>query len=319
LPEAKPPVATAPATAGRRADLAVPPLPTPTLFFAPLEQAPDERVPTPRAAEGADDPAAKPSAEKPAGETARGAEEPKEKKPAFPPIGDMTFKQVVIKDLREGPGALGRGFKQSVAKPENLLILGIAFGADRTTREHWDTTVRDYFRRHAYHTSLSQTGDFGSIIGNPSLHAGIGLIWYGLAVNAHDDKQHEFSRVLLEALIVNDLTTVVLKESMRDKGPNGERWGWPSGHASSSFCIASVIHEYYGWGPAIPCYLVAGYSAATRLADREHDLSDLVFGTALGLVIGHSVVKGELPQIAGFRVLPMGGPGVGGVMLVKSW
>jgi len=235
------------------------------------------------------------------------------------PLEGMTFKQVIVEDLREMPASLGRGFKHAFAKPENLAILGAAFGADRVVRHNWDENVREYFARHENQTSLSATGDFGSVIGNPGLHIGIGLLWYAAAVHNGDAEQHEKSKVLLEALLVNDMATEVFKFSMDDDAPNDERWGWPSGHFSSSLCFASVVHEYYGVKAAIPLYLVAGYSGATRLADREHDLSDLVFGGALGLVVGHSIVKGELPQVAGFQVLPYGGRGVGGVMLVRSW
>jgi hypothetical protein len=84
-------------------------------------------------------------------------------------------------------------------------------------------------------------------------------------------------------------------------------------------CFAAVMHEYYGWQAGVPLYMLAGYSAATRLEDREHDLSDVIFGAALGLVVGHSVVQGELPQVAGFHLLPYGGRDAGGLMLVKQW
>jgi hypothetical protein len=290
-----------------------------SLYLVPIAPAAAEPVPpqAPAEAPGAGD--AKAPEAKAAEGGAAGEAEAEGERPEFRPIGDMTFRQVVVQDLREMPAALGGGFKHAFVKPENLLILGAAFGADRIVRNNWDESVRDYFARHENQTSLSATGDFGSIIGNPALHFGIGLAWYAAAVRGDNARQHEMSKVLLEALLVNGITTQVLKFSMDDESPNNEQWGWPSGHFSSSLCFASVMHQYYGLGAATPLYLLAGYSAATRLADREHDVSDLVFGGALGLVVGHSVVKGELPQVAGFRVLPYGGRGVGGLMLVRSW
>ena len=86
-----------------------------------------------------------------------------------------------------------------------------------------------------------------------------------------------------------------------------------------SMCFASVIHEFYGWKAALPLYALAGYSAATRAEDREHDVSDLVFGAALGLVVGHSVARGAPAEIAGFAVVPYAGPDSGGLLLVKRW
>jgi hypothetical protein len=244
-------------------------------------------------------------------------DEPDRAKVCFAPIQGKSFAEIFRTDVRAAPSAVWRGTKYSFANAENLVVLSLAFGADRIVRNNLDKQVRDELRR--TDTSMSETGDFGSVIGNPALHLGIGAAWYLCSVAERDARGHEFSKTMLEALSVTGLSTVLLKASVHDRSPNGERWSWPSGHMSSSICFASVIHEYYGWQAALPLYLLAGYSGASRLEDREHNLSDLVFGGALGWVIGHSVVKGELPQVAGFYVLPWGGGDGGGVMLVRRW
>jgi len=264
----------------------------PTLFFAPRE----EEAGAPAGGEG---------------------KAPEAATPAFEPIEGKTFGEILKADIREGPAAIGRGFAHSYGKPENLLILGAAFGVDRIVRHNWDEDVRHYFEDND--SSLAETDDFGSIIGNPGLHFLIGGTWYLAAVQQRDARHHELSKVLLEALIVNNTSTLALKVAMDDRAPNGQKYGWPSGHTSSSICVAAVMHEYYGWKAGVPLYLLAGYSAATRLQDREHDLSDLVFGAALGYVVGHSVVKGELPRIGGFTVLPYADRNAGGVMFVKGF
>ena len=245
--------------------------------------------------------------------------QPEPERPAAPraPIHELSFGDTLKIDLREAPGHIWSGTKHAFAKPENLLILGVALGADRVVRHNLDGRVRDELRHDD--TSLAETGDFGSVIGNPALHFGIAGAWYLGAVHQRDSRHHEMSKVMIEALVVNALATGLLKVSMDDRAPNDEHYGWPSGHTSSSVCFAAVMHQYYGWKAGLPLYLLAGYSAATRLEDREHDLSDLVFGAALGWVVGHSVAKGELPEVAGFYVLPYGGPGAGGLMLVKQW
>ena len=236
---------------------------------------------------------------------------------AFESIEGKTFGEILKTDIREGPASVGRGFVHTFAKPENLLILGAAFGVDRIVRHNWDEDVREYFEDND--SSLAETDDFGSIIGNPGLHFLVGGTWYLAAVQQRDARHHELSKTLLEALIVTNASTMAFKLGMDDRSPNGEQWGWPSGHTSSSVCVAAVMHEYYGWKAGVPLYLLAGYSAATRLEDREHDLSDLIFGAALGYVAGHSVVKGELPQIGGFTVLPYADRNAGGVMFVKGF
>ncbi|HUU91270.1 MAG TPA: phosphatase PAP2 family protein [Phycisphaerae bacterium] len=254
----------------------------------------------------------------PTGDAGPGAEAKREP-PDAPPatIEGMSFGEILKIDLRETPRQMWSGTKHSFANPGNLLVLGVAFGADRIVRHNLDGRVRDELRHDD--TSLAETGDFGSVIGNPALHFGIAGAWYLGAVHGRNAEHHAMSKVMIEALAVNGLATGLLKVSMGDQSPNGERYGWPSGHTSSSVCFAAVMHEYYGWKAGLPLYLLAGYSAATRLEDREHDLSDLVFGAALGWVVGHSVAKGELPQIAGFHVLPYKREDAGGLMLVKQW
>ena len=295
-------------------------VPRQVLFFAPrMEPSPLDPVP-PLAAADAKSPA-QPAEPQPAGAAAASpaAAEKATKAPEFPPLPGETFGQVVKSDLLAVPRKIWSGTKDTFGNVENLAVLSVAFGADRVVRHNLDGDVRRELLLRGDHSSLHETGDFGSVAGNPFLHFGIAAAWYGISVDRRDVKNYSFSKTMIEALVVNDLWTMLFKAGMGDHSPNGEWGGWPSGHMSSSVAFASVVHEYYGWGPAIPLYLLSGYVGATRLQDREHDLSDLVFGAALGWCVGHSVVKGELPQIGGFTALPYGGNGVGGLMFVKQW
>jgi hypothetical protein len=313
-------------------------VPRQVLFFAPrMEPSPLDPVPPLAAADPSSAAAALPlrrvdaksgrAARAPCAGQRRGpaaaaspaAAEKATKAPEFPPLPGETFGQVVKSDLLAAPGKIWSGTKDTFGNVENLAVLSVAFGADRVVRHNLDGDVRREFLLRGDHSSLHETGDFGSVAGNPFLHFGIAAAWYGISVDRRDVKNYSFSKTMIEALVVNDLWTMLFKVGMDDCSPNGEWGGWPSGHMSSSVAFASVVHEYYGWGPAIPLYLLSGYVGATRLQDREHDLSDLVFGAALGWCVGHSVVKGELPQIAGFTALPYGGNGVGGLMFVKQW
>jgi len=235
----------------------------------------------------------------------------------FEPIEGMTFGEILKEDLQATPGKLWSGTKLSFANPTNIAILTAVFGVDRIVRNNADDRARHY--THDNKTSLDETRDFGEIVGHPGLHFAAAAAWYLASVDARDAKNHELSKVLIEALAINGLTTQVLQMSVNQHDPSGDRYGWPSGHTSSSFCVASVLHEYYGWQVGAPAYLVSGYIAATRVGDRKHNISDVIFGAALGVVIGHSIVKGELPQVAGFTVLPYGGLDAAGVMLVRSW
>ncbi len=224
---------------------------------------------------------------------------------------------ILKRDLRQAPESLWSGTKQSFGNCENLVFLGVVFGGDRVVRHNLDSEVRREL--HNNDTSLAETGDFGTVVGNPALHFGIAGAWYLASVHYRDDRHHRMSTTMIEALAVNGLSTMLLKVSMDDETPNDEEFGWPSGHTSSSVCFASVMHAYYGWKVGLPLYALAGYVAASRLEDREHDLSDVIFGAALGYVTGHSIATGKMPRLGRFDVLPYAGHDAGGVMLVTRW
>ena len=60
---------------------------------------------------------------------------------------------------------------------------------------------------------------------------------------------------------------------------------FPSGHASASFAVATVVAKYC---PALawPCYALAGFVAVTRVFRGSHFVSDVVAGVVLGIVVG---------------------------------
>lgn len=60
---------------------------------------------------------------------------------------------------------------------------------------------------------------------------------------------------------------------------------FPSGHASASFAVASVIAHYFPrW--ARVAYALAGFVTLTRVFRGSHFISDALVGALLGLVIG---------------------------------
>jgi len=232
-------------------------------------------------------------------------------------LDGKTFGDILKDDLRAAPGRLWNGTKLSYFNWPNFAILSLSFGADQIIRNNLDDRVMDHMERH--HTSLDQLGDTGEVLGHPALHFAAAGAWYFASVAAKDEKNHELSKVMIEALAVNGLTTALLQESVHQHDPRGDYFGWPSGHTSSSFTVASVLHEYYGWQVGVPAYVLAAYVGASRVEDRRHNLSDVWFGATLGLVVGHSVARGELPKIAGFTLLPFNRDDAAGLMLVRQW
>ncbi|MBN2447291.1 MAG: phosphatase PAP2 family protein, partial [Phycisphaerae bacterium] len=135
---------------------------------------------------------------------------------------------------------------------------------------------------------------------------------------------HEFSRSLAQALCVNGITTMALKASTNTRTPDGEGLGWPSGHTSSAFTVAAVVNEYYGPWVGVPSLALAGLVGYQRLDSRVHDFSDVVFGAALGYVIGTSIAsenKTAFPEVFGMQLVPFADPETGatGFALMKTY
>ena len=103
--------------------------------------------------------------------------------------------------------------------------------------------------------------------------------------------------------------------------PNGESLGWPSGHTASSFTMAAVLDEYYGPWVGLASYGLAGLVSFSRIDDREHDLSDVIFGAALGYSIGKVVAAQHHRDSSGVTLLPLLDPveGTTGVALEKQF
>ena len=234
------------------------------------------------------------------------------------PLAGRSAGEVIKDDLKLLPRELWKSTKDS-ASIQNLAILGLAGGLSAVSRGSWDDRVDRSFERHEG-SLFEKTGDFGSVAGNPLAHFGFALGAYGLSIHTENDDLYGFSKSLTQALVLNGLVTSGLKLAANDYSPNGESLAWPSGHTSSTATVAAVAWEYYGWKAGVPLYLLTGFVAASRLEDREHWLSDVIFGAVLGSVIGHSVARGRTLEVGGFTVLPYIHPrGGAGIMFAKQF
>jgi membrane-associated phospholipid phosphatase len=94
---------------------------------------------------------------------------------------------------------------------------------------------------------------------------------------------------LIRAQALNALITVPLKAVVDRQRPNGGHYAFPSGHTSATFATAATLHAHYGWRVGIPAYAAATFVAWTRARDGKHWLSDIAFGSAVGIVAGRTV------------------------------
>jgi hypothetical protein len=98
-------------------------------------------------------------------------------------------------------------------------------------------------------------------------------------------------------------------------GTKQSGFSFPSGHSATTFAAATVLQQHLGYKAGVPTYLIASYVAASRLHDNRHFASDVVFGAAVGIVIGRSVTW----HGRNFYASPMLVPNGAGVLVqVKS-
>lgn len=235
-----------------------------------------------------------------------------------PPAKDGCVARLTFRDDARGFGGLLKDDFQGLLTWNNAAILAAAAGGAIAVRQELDGRVRDYTERHSHRWGNTSTtlGKFGDVpVQIPAL-AGI----YGYSLWTQDAELHDFSSALISAYTITGVSTVLLKVAVNTERPtdewNGGQYGFPSYHTASSFAIASVIDEYYGHRAGLPAYAFAGLIGWSRIDERDHDLSDVLFGSVLGYVIGKSVAGRHLRCDPNVRIFPYFHPtdGTPGVM-----
>jgi len=129
----------------------------------------------------------------------------------------------------------------------------------------------------------------GQTIGSARFQLAGALATYAVGRIASSPTASAMGFDLLKAHMMAQVLTGGLKMSFRRTRPDGERFSFPSGHASVTFASATVLQRHFGWRVGIPAYAVATYVASSRIQEQRHYLSDVAFGAMLGIVAGRAV------------------------------
>ena len=224
-----------------------------------------------------------------------------------PPEPEHTgFKALVIETARD--------FKAFPRRQSTWVILGIGAGA-AALGHPFDDEVNE-------HLGGTTTGRFfaaGKWIGAAYVQAGtaVGLYVVGRYVMPHAKGEPRTNKVshlgfdMLRALMVSQALTQGMKVAIQRDRPTGECCAFPSGHASATFATASVLERHLGYRGSWPMFVIASYVAMSRLHDNRHFLSDVLFGSSLGIASGWTVVGRH--GRSNYALTPM--PIKGGVMI----
>jgi hypothetical protein len=195
-----------------------------------------------------------------------------------------------------------------LASMENLMWVGIGSGAAAGIHP-----LDDNINRHFAGTSAEDTffGP-GKYIGQTATLAASSLTVYAIGRIKDQPKVSHIGMDLIRALVVDEALTEGLKLSAHRERPDGSNdRSFPSGHASTTFAVATVLERHLDWKMWGPAYLFSSYVAMSRLHENRHFASDVAFGAALGIIAGRTVTRpgsdkyalNILPARGGFAIL----------------
>ena len=203
---------------------------------------------------------------------------PEEKEPVTPPhTGIRALAVGVLQDFKHVPTL------------PNLYITA-ALGGAALAAHDLDRDVNTRLRGHE--NAATPIFAAGKYIGQTPVQVSAALATYAYGRLRDEKKVSHFGMDLLRAQIVCGAMTAGLKyATQRERPDQSNNHSFPSGHASVTFATATVIERHLGWKSSALGYTVASYVAASRLHDNRHWLSDVVFGSAVGIVSGRAVTE----------------------------
>jgi hypothetical protein len=131
--------------------------------------------------------------------------------------------------------------------------------------------------------------EFGEGLGSAAFPLSASVICYSIGKVRHRSTAESFGRDLLRAQAINGLLTLSLKGFINRTRPDGTQYSYPSGHTSTAFTSAGVIHHHFGTTWGLPAYVIATYVGFSRLQENKHYLSDVIAGAVLGSYVAYKV------------------------------
>jgi membrane-associated phospholipid phosphatase len=131
---------------------------------------------------------------------------------------------------------------------------------------------------------------------------------YAIGRGIDDKRVSHLGSDLIQAELISELMVESLKYTVRRPRPNGgSGYSFPSGHAADTMAFATALERHLNWRFWVPAYAFASYVAMSRLNYNEHYVSDVMFGSAVGIIAGRTVTRpGHTPYPVQAVALPGG-------------
>jgi hypothetical protein len=196
----------------------------------------------------------------------------------------------------------------SIMTLENAVFLSIAAGGSVLLREHIDGQVEQSIDQHGSYWGgashwLNEAGQ--AVVGVPLLGG-----FYAYSLYTQDSEQHELALTFITSYKFTAVSSLVLQYATDTRHGHDGGWnllmdsGFPSIPTSTSFAVAAVLDTKYGWKVGVPAYVGAGLIGWSGIDQQEHKVSDVVFGAALGYVIGKSISSLHYRPDATLKLVP---------------
>lgn len=160
------------------------------------------------------------------------------------------------------------------------LLLGMYPASSQTARPSFDESLRSM--RYNAAAGVHYTAD-------DYLQYSPAVLMLGLKAGGYEGRSSWGRMAVSDAFSAAVMTAVVngVKYSVARPRPDGtSRNSFPSGHTATSFMMAAMLHEEYGWRS--PWFSLGGYAVASatgisRIINDRHWTSDVIAGAVIGM------------------------------------
>ncbi len=193
---------------------------------------------------------------------------------------------------------------------DTSIVLGIGGGA-ALIGHVWDDDLADEIETNV---RLNDAMAGGKTYGAFTVQTFIGVGMYGAGWVAKKGRLATAGADIMRAQILSQVYVQAIKYTVRRERPDASNsHSFPSGHSASAFATAGVLQRHYGWKVGVPATVAAAYVAASRVHDNRHYLSDVIFGSAMGIA-GQRTVMLHAGRY-GVSLAPSAGPRRAGLMV----
>ena len=155
------------------------------------------------------------------------------------------------------------------------------------------TSLGFYLQKHSGHTDyieseyaedkpLGSSSKYGDLAGQmiPNAIYTVGMYTFGLFTK--DSQAKEKALFMIRATAYPALLSTLLKASIQENRPNGAKYSFPSGHATTIFAFATAVACEHPWYWGVPAFALAGFVGISRMNDNKHYFHDVLAGATLG-------------------------------------